>query len=193
MYRWTVAKLLRFVYRRAIAGQDGLMMAATAADVRFSFPGSSSFAASLVGREALREWLARFRALSPRFDIRDVTVSGPPWNMTVALRFRDAIGADYENEGVEWLRIRWGRVRSLGARQARYAGRQARLGGAASGAAGAACRAADATGAVNGAAGAVRVCALLDTAGGPRRLRRVRQVYMSGLSDNRTRKGDTTR
>jgi ketosteroid isomerase-like protein len=113
VYRWTVGQILRLVYRRTFAGQDGLMMMATAADVTFSFPGSSSFAANLVGRESLREWLARFTALRPRFEIRDVAVSGPPWNMTVAVRFHDAIGADYENEGVEWLRMRWGRVRSL--------------------------------------------------------------------------------
>jgi ketosteroid isomerase-like protein len=113
MYRSTVARILRYAYRRAIAGDDSMMMKATATDVTFSFPGRSSFAASLVGREPLREWLARFAALSPRFDIRDVAVSGPPWNMTAALRFHDAIGADYENDGVEWLRIRWGRVRSI--------------------------------------------------------------------------------
>jgi ketosteroid isomerase-like protein len=113
MYRWTVARFLRFVYGKAFAGQDGLMMAATAPDVTFRFPGSSSFAATLTGREAVREWLARFMAFSPRFEIRDIVVSGPPWNMTVAVRFQDAIGSDYQNEGVEWLRIQWGRVRSL--------------------------------------------------------------------------------
>jgi ketosteroid isomerase-like protein len=113
MYRWTVAKVLRLVYRKAFAGQDNLMMMATDPDVTFRFPGTSSFAACLTGREALREWLARFTSLSPRFEIRDVVVSGPPWNMTAAVRFHDAIGADYENEGVEWLRIQWGRVRSL--------------------------------------------------------------------------------
>jgi hypothetical protein len=113
MYRWTVAQVLRFVYRRTFAGHDSLMMMAAAPDVTFNFPGSNSFAASLAGRESLQGWLARFTALSPTFDIRDIAVSGPPWNMTVAVRFHDAIGADYENEGVEWLRIRWGRVRSL--------------------------------------------------------------------------------
>jgi ketosteroid isomerase-like protein len=113
MYRWTVGQFLRLVYRRAFAGQDDLMMMAAAPDVTFCFPGSSSFAANLVGRESLREWLAGFTALNPTFDIRDVVVSGPPWNTTVAVRFRDTIGSDYQNEGVEWLRIRWGKVRSL--------------------------------------------------------------------------------
>jgi ketosteroid isomerase-like protein len=113
MYRWAVERFLRFVYGRAFAGNDDLMMKATAPDVRFSFPGTSSFSTSLTGRESLREWLARFTELSPSFEIRDVVVSGPPWDMTVAVRFRDSIGADYHNEGVEWLRIQRGRVRSL--------------------------------------------------------------------------------
>jgi ketosteroid isomerase-like protein len=113
MYRWTVAAVVRFLYRRTFAGDDSLMMRATAADVSFRFPGSSSFAASLEGRESLHAWLARFTALDTRFEIREVAVSGPPWNMTVAVRFHDAIGSDYENEGVEWLHIRRGLVRSV--------------------------------------------------------------------------------
>jgi ketosteroid isomerase-like protein len=113
MYRWAVAQVLRSVYRRAFAGDDRLMMMATAADVRFTFPGSSPFAASLTGREALRAWLARFIALGPTFEIRDVAVSGPPWNMIAAVRFHDGLGPDYENDGVEWLRFRWGKVTSI--------------------------------------------------------------------------------
>lgn len=113
MYRWTVSKIIRFVYRRAFAGDDRIMMWASAPDVAFTFPGQSSFAATLVGREALSEWLARFRTFEPTFDVGDVVVSGPPWNMRAAVRFRDAIGQDYENEGVEWLTFRWGKVQSL--------------------------------------------------------------------------------
>ena len=113
MYRWTVARFIRFVYAKAIAGDDRIMMRATSPDVVFAFPGRSSFAANLVGREALRAWLARFTSFQPKFEIDEVVVSGAPWNMSVALRFHDAIGDDYRNEGVEWVRIRWGRVQSL--------------------------------------------------------------------------------
>ncbi len=113
MYRWTVARFVRFAYRKAIAGDDKFMMKATHPDVTFNFPGKSSFAANLVGREALKSWLSRFTALEPKFEIRDVVVSGPPWNMEVAFRFRDEIGDDYCNEGVEWLRMRNGRVSSV--------------------------------------------------------------------------------
>jgi len=113
MYRRPVAWFVRFAYRRAIAGDDSIMMRAASPDVSFRFPGNSSFGASLSGREALGSWLARFRSLDPRFEIDDVAVSGAPWDMTVAVRFHDAIGDDYRNEGVEWIRMRWGRVQSL--------------------------------------------------------------------------------
>lgn len=113
MYRWIVARVISLIYRRTFAGQTDLMMRSTAKDVTFHFPGTSTFSADLVGRDQLQAWLTRFSSLRPTFEVRDVTVSGPPWNMSVAVRFRDSIGEDYENEGVEWVRIRWGLVRSL--------------------------------------------------------------------------------
>ena len=39
MYRWIVAAMVGLLYRRAIAGQDALMMRATAPDVTLNFPG----------------------------------------------------------------------------------------------------------------------------------------------------------
>jgi ketosteroid isomerase-like protein len=113
MYRRPVAAFVRFAYDKAIAGDDSIMMRATHPEVSFHFPGTSSFGASLVGREALSQWLSRFRSMEPKFEIDDVAVSGAPWNLTVAVRFHDSIGDSYRNEGVEWLRIRRGRVRSL--------------------------------------------------------------------------------
>ncbi len=54
-------------------------------------------------------------ALGPHFEIADVLVSGPPWNMRVGVRFADRIalpdGRNYENEGMQYLQLRWGRVR----------------------------------------------------------------------------------
>ena len=113
MYRWSVRRFVRFLYARAIGGDDRLLMRASSPEVEFNFPGDNSFAAHLTGREALAGWLSRLSAMNPTFVVRDVVVSGPPWNMTVAVLFRDAIGDDYTNEGVEWVRIKWGRVQSL--------------------------------------------------------------------------------
>ena len=48
---------------------------------------------------------------SPPSTIHDVTAAGPPWNLRVAFRFSDRIGDDYANEGVEYMRIKWGKLR----------------------------------------------------------------------------------
>ena len=113
MYRWAVAKGIRLGYRRLVAGKPGLVLALAADDVEFSFPGDNSFAGILVGKQALATWVRRFASLQPRFDIHDVLVAGPPWNTRVALTFSDAIGADYQNRGMEYIRLRWGRIHQV--------------------------------------------------------------------------------
>ncbi len=51
------------------------------------------------------------------FTIRDVMATGPPWNTRLSLVWRDrgvaADGVDYENEGVHFLRLKWGRLVEL--------------------------------------------------------------------------------
>jgi len=39
-----------------------------------------------------------------------VIVTGPPWNTRVAVRLSDRIGDDYNNEGMQYLRMRWGKL-----------------------------------------------------------------------------------
>jgi hypothetical protein len=79
-------------------------------DVQFIFPGTSSFAADITGKAGTERWLRRFVAMHPRYEILDVTVSGPLWNTRVGVRMRDRIGEDYTNEGMHYLVMRWGRV-----------------------------------------------------------------------------------
>ena len=110
MYAWMVGKLIRFIYREAAAGRPRIVTALASPDVELHFPGANSFAGSFRGKTELRQWLARFGSASPTFTIHDVLVSGPPWNMRVALRFSDAIGEHYRNQGMEYLRLRRGRV-----------------------------------------------------------------------------------
>lgn len=113
MYAWLVGRMLRTGYAQAVTGQPKMLMALAADDVEFVFPGRNSFAGRLRGKADLTLWLARFASLRPDFRIHDVVVSGAPWNMRVAVRFSDAIGDDYRNEGVEYLRLHWGKVRSI--------------------------------------------------------------------------------
>lgn len=113
MYAWLVGRMIRRGYAQAVAGNPRLLMSMAADDVEFVFPGDSSFAATLHGKEPLAAWLERFASLRPQFHVQDVLVSGPPWNMRIGVRFRDAIGDDYSNEGMEYLRVRGTRLRRV--------------------------------------------------------------------------------
>ena len=115
MYSWIVERALRVLIARLNAGDTRLIMRTFAEDAQLVFPGRSSFAGVHRGKPAIEAWLERFVGLGPTFAIQDVAVAGPPWNMRVCFRFTDRIpipgGGEYENEGMEYLRIRWGRTR----------------------------------------------------------------------------------
>ena len=111
MYAWLIGRMIRTGYAQAVAGEPKMLMSLAAEDVEFVFPGHNSFAGKRRGKTDLAAWMVRFASLRPDFRIHDVVVSGPPWNMRLAVRFTDAIGDDYRNEGIEYLRLRWGKLR----------------------------------------------------------------------------------
>lgn len=49
-----------------------------------------------------------------RFEPTEIVVAGGPWNTVVTTRLRITAtlpgGSDYANEGVQFLRLRWGKV-----------------------------------------------------------------------------------
>lgn len=115
MYSWIVGRVLRRQIGQLSAGDSGALLRSVSPDARLVFPGRSSFAGDHRGKDAIRAWLERFVSLHPSFTIHDVGVAGPPWNMRVFFRFTDRIpipgGGQYENEGMEYVRMRWGKVR----------------------------------------------------------------------------------
>ena len=113
MYSRLIGRLIRRTYREATAGNPRLVRLLSADDVEFVFPGHNSFAGSYRGKAAVLDWLERFASLQPRFTVHDVVASGPIWNLRVAMRFSDAIGEDYRNRGMEFVNIRWGKVRRI--------------------------------------------------------------------------------
>jgi len=110
VYRWFVARITRWAVLDLVSGRSGLPLRLMAPDIRFTFPGTSSFAANTETSAELTEWITRFAALRPDYEILDVLVAGPPWNTRVAVRLRDRIGDDYTNEGMQYLRMRWGKM-----------------------------------------------------------------------------------
>jgi ketosteroid isomerase-like protein len=110
MLSWLVKQFVRFNVRRMLAGNVDGLVKQFGRDAELVFPGRSSFSGRFVGREQIAAWLRRFVSLQPEYVVRDLLVSGPPWNMRVAYHVSDRIGAHYSNEAVVWLRLRWMRV-----------------------------------------------------------------------------------
>jgi hypothetical protein len=114
---WLVMKLLDRNMRALNAGDTGPTLRLEAKDVHFRFPGSSSWAADVRGREHVAAWLRRMVAAGIQHEVDEVVVSGMPWRMTLALRGRDwADDADgnrvYANRYVIWGTLAWGCLRA---------------------------------------------------------------------------------
>lgn len=116
VYAAAVRALLRESVRRVNAGDPRLLFATYARDVRFVFPGDSSWGGDYRGREEVKGFIHRFIDVGLALEPTDILVDGPPWNTRVCLRFTDRARAPdgtlvYENEGVIFIRIAWGRLR----------------------------------------------------------------------------------
>ena len=87
-----------------------------AEDVRFRFPGDSSWATELEGKDELRKWLERFADAGLQIYPDEVILQGFPWRQTICVRGTDHLDAPdgrrvYENRYVIWGRISWGKLR----------------------------------------------------------------------------------
>ena len=87
-----------------------------AEDVRFRFPGDSSWAIELEGKDELRKWLERFADAGLQIFPDEVVIQGFPWRQTICVRGTDHLDAPdgrriYENRYVIWGRISWGKLR----------------------------------------------------------------------------------
>ena len=112
--------VVRLILRRAFAdisrGHGERAAAQFSGRAVFRFYGEHAMGGELRGRETIAAWFARLHHLFPdlRLTPLQIVVNGPPWNTTVATRFgveaslRD--GTPYRNEGMQYVRIAWGRI-----------------------------------------------------------------------------------
>ena len=108
-----VARLLRHNMDRIRAGDYRPTLRMDAKDVRFRFPGDSSWSGEIHGKAELERWLQRFVDVGLQIYADEVVVKGWPWKMTVCIRGTDHLDAPsgervYENRYVIWGHIRWG-------------------------------------------------------------------------------------
>jgi ketosteroid isomerase-like protein len=116
MYRLIVRRMVRRNFARLSRGDYEPIVGRFADDARLEFAGDHALGGERRGREEVAEWFRATWELFPGLQLlaRDVVVSGWPWNTRVATRFdvRATLpdGTDYRNAGMQYLRVRWGRV-----------------------------------------------------------------------------------
>jgi ketosteroid isomerase-like protein len=117
MFSWLAKKMLDRNLARLNAGDYGPALRMDADDIRFRFPGDSSWATELQGKADLARWLQRFVDVGVQIFADEVVLSGPPWNQKLCVRGHDYLRAPsgemvYENRYVIWGHMAWGKLRA---------------------------------------------------------------------------------
>jgi hypothetical protein len=116
MLSWLGKKMIARNMAKAREGDLGPTLRMDAADVKFRFPGDSSWGTELEGKEKLEPWLRRFADVGIQIYPDEVVLKGFPWNQTICVRGYDFLDSPdgervYENRYVIWGRIVWGLLR----------------------------------------------------------------------------------
>ncbi len=117
MYHAIVRRIMRAGFRRMSVTHDASQLVAQFSDdAVLVLSGDHDLGGEQRGREAIARWFARLFAMFPGFAIEPlaIVVAGPPWATTAATRFRITAtlpdGSPYTNEGMQFVRIRFGRI-----------------------------------------------------------------------------------
>ncbi len=116
MYTAIVRRIIRTGFRALSVGDYEQVLRLFHPQVNFSFAGTSPLGGERSGVEAVRAWFQRLYAYFPgiQFTVHHVIVQGWPWNTLAATRFSIAApcldGSVYDNEAMQFVRLRWGRV-----------------------------------------------------------------------------------
>jgi ketosteroid isomerase-like protein len=116
MLSWLAKKMIARNMERASAGDIEPTLKMDHKDVHFRFPGDSSWAGEIKGKEQLRPWLQRFADAGIAIYPDEVVLQGFPWRQTICIRGRDHLDTPtgervYENRYVIWGHLRWGLLR----------------------------------------------------------------------------------
>ncbi len=116
MLSWLAKRMIARNMAKARAGDIAPTLRMDARDVRFRFPGDSSWAGELEGKDRLEPWLRRFADVGIQIYPDEVVLKGFPWKQTICVRGHDFLDSPdgrrvYENRYVIWGRISWGLLR----------------------------------------------------------------------------------
>jgi ketosteroid isomerase-like protein len=116
MYHAIVERNVRAGFREMSKGNYQAVTTLFAPDVRFAFSGDHAIGGECHTQAQVTQWFERLYRIFPdiQFEVRSVAVSGWPWDTTATTQFtvratlRD--GQRYENQAIQFLRLRWGRI-----------------------------------------------------------------------------------
>lgn len=116
MLSWLAKRMIARNMAKTREGDIGPTLRMDAEDIRFRFPGDSSWATELEGKEELERWLRRFVDVGIQIYPDEVILKGFPWKQTICVRGHDHLDSAegervYENRYVIWGRISWGLLR----------------------------------------------------------------------------------
>lgn len=116
MLSWLAKKLISRNMARIREGDIGPTLRLDAKDIRFRFPGDSSWATELEGKDEHELWLKRFVAAGLQIYPDEVVLKGLPWKQTICVRGHIHLDSPtgervYENRYVLWGRLAWGLLR----------------------------------------------------------------------------------
>jgi ketosteroid isomerase-like protein len=116
LFRALVRRATSRVYERLSAGDYATPLRSFAPTAVLRFYGDHALGGHIEGREAIRAWFERLLEIFPDLRLRPLTivVNGFPWDAVVATRFVATAtlpdGRPYANNGMQLIRLRWGRV-----------------------------------------------------------------------------------
>ncbi|GGJ21781.1 nuclear transport factor 2 family protein [Deinococcus roseus] len=120
MYHSIVRSIVRTAFQTLSEGDKAdlnSILKLFAPDARFSFSGEHALGGARQGHLSIRAWFERFQRIFPEihFTVQRILVSGWLWNtlvntfFTVQAQLPD--GTLYQNEGLQVLRICWGKIK----------------------------------------------------------------------------------
>ena len=124
MYRTIVKSRVRSLFAEANRGNWQAIVDSLSPKFVYRFIGDTPLGGTRTSKPAMQAWFQRIYRLVPdaQFAPQMIVVEGPPWNTRVMtyVKFRgtlpstsNAPGAPYENEVMQLMRLKWGRIASV--------------------------------------------------------------------------------
>lgn len=116
MYLWIAKRKLRAGYAAISRADFESVVSAFHPQLQFHFVGQHAMGSTLTRREQVLAWFQRVHRLFPdlKIEAESVHVTGTPLEMIIMARFRVSAtlpdGTPYINQGMQWAKIRMGKV-----------------------------------------------------------------------------------